>query len=1063
MFNWLVKKVVGTQAQRTIKKMLPLAEEINRLEEELRSLSDEEVQAKTDEFRQRLEKGETTDDLLPEAFAVVKNTAWRFTEQKREVEVRGGLLTWEMVHYDVQLIGGIVLHRGNIAEMATGEGKTLVATLPVYLNALTGKGVHLVTVNEYLAQRDSEWMGEIYRWLGLTVGCILRDQSPDERREQYKCDVTYGTNSEFGFDYLRDNGMAQSREDQVQRGHHYAIIDEVDSILIDEARTPLIISGPATVSSHQYDKFKPLIERVVREQTRECNQWVSEAKELIDEGQMDEAGRLLYKTKMSMPRNKQLLKLLEVPENRRAMDDAELSLYQDPRRLELYKLKDEALFTLDEKTSEADLSDRGREFLNPNDPETFVLPDLLDGFHEIDTNAALSEQEKLKARQELQEKYDESSERIHNISQLLRAYCVFEADVNYVVQDGKVVIVDEFTGRPQPGRRWSDGLHQAIEAKEGVQIDRETQTLATITIQNYFRLYEKLAGMTGTAETEASEFADIYKLGVIPIPTNRPVARLDGNDAIYKTRRVKYNAIVDEIKEANGKGQPVLVGTVSVESSELISRMLKREGIGHKVLNAKFHQQESEVVAQAGQRGAVTIATNMAGRGTDIKLGDGVKDAGGLYVIGTERHESRRIDRQLRGRCARQGDTGMSRFFISFEDDLMRHFGDSRRISGMMTKLGMADDEELEHPWLNKSVETAQKRVEQRNYQRRKFTLQYDDVMNQHREAIYGFRNNILDTEDPRAELFDVVEGAISEEAATRLSGEENDPDAFLNWINGTFPIGAQAGDFGLSAPTAEEPPDEDATKPPAEVAEAVTAKVREAYELKVRDVDPEKVKYGERMTVLSAVDRLWQEHLYAMDGLRESIHLRALGQKDPLVEYKREAFEMYAEMESKITQEICNGMFRSAARIIEFEEFLKNMPQRLVHETPQSSFDEAGQAAAPAEAEAQQLPEVNLPVRRNAPKIGRNDPLPDGGGKKYKKVYQGDEPVFMPETYADWQQSITGICGLPLTPEFITQRLGELQNSQAKATKDFVKVYGEEHLGRVIGWFEKARDANGS
>jgi len=1050
MFNWLVKKVVGTQAQRTIKKMLPLVDEINRLEEELQALSDEQLQAKTEEFRERLEKGETTDDLLPEAFAVVKNTARRFTEAKRQVEVRGSSMTWEMIHYDVQLIGGIVLHRGNIAEMATGEGKTLVATLPVYLNALSGKGVHLVTVNEYLAQRDSEWMGEIYRWLGLSVGCILRDQSPDERREQYECDITYGTNSEFGFDYLRDNGMAQTKEDQVQRGHHYAIIDEVDSILIDEARTPLIISGPATVDSHQYDKFKPLIERVVREQTRECNQWVADAKALIEEDEMADAGRLLYKAKLTMPRNKQLMKLLEEPDNRRAMDDAELALYQDPRRLDLYKMKEEALFTIDEKTSEADLSDRGREFLNPNDPETFVLPDLLEGFHEIDTNADLAEDEKLKARQVLQEKYDEASERIHNISQLLRAYCVFEEDVHYVVQDGKVVIVDEFTGRQQPGRRWSDGLHQAIEAKEGVKIDRETQTLATITIQNYFRLYEKLAGMTGTAETEAAEFSDIYNLGVIPIPTNRPVARIDGNDAIYKTRRIKYNAIIEQIQEAHEKGQPVLVGTVSVESSELISRMLKREGIAHKVLNAKFHQQESEVVSMAGQRGAVTIATNMAGRGTDIKLGEGVKEVGGLYVIGTERHESRRIDRQLRGRCARQGDPGMSRFYISFEDDLMRHFGDSRRISGMMTKLGMADDEELEHPWLNKSVGTAQKRVEGRNYQRRKFTLQYDDVMNQHREAIYGFRNNILETDDPRTELFDVVESAIQDEAASRLTGDdERDPEAFVNWINSTFPIGAKSEDIKEGAE-------------PAEVAEAMTAKVREAYELKVRDVDPEKVKMGERMTVLSSVDRLWQEHLYAMDGLRESIHLRALGQKDPLVEYKREAFEMYAEMESKITQEICNGMFRSASRIIEFEEFMRNLPQNFVHESPVSSFDEASQSASPQAPEApaeKQLPEISLPVRRNAPKIGRNDPLPDGGGKKYKKVYQGDEPVFMPENYSDWKQSITGISGISLTQEFITQRLAELQNANAKATKDFVKIYGDEHLSRVTEWFERARE----
>ena len=516
--------------------------------------------------------------------------------------------------------------------MATGEGKTLVATFPAYLNALSGRGVHVVTVNDYLAARDSEWMGEVYRFLNLTVGCVQHGQSPDVRRQQYQCDITYGTNSEMGFDYLRDNGMATTKAEQVQRGHVFAIVDEVDSILIDEARTPLIIAGPATVSSHQYDKFKGSIERIVQAQNLESNRWAAEAKKLVDEGQMAEAGRLLFKVKNSTPNNKQLAKMIEDPAIRRAMDDAELALYNDPRKTELYALRAEAYFTIDPKTNEADLSERGRDYINPQDPNSFVLPDLITIFHDIDANPDLSKEEKQRAKMEQQQRYDSASERIHNISQLLRAYCVFEKDVQYVVVDNKVVIVDENTGRTMPGRRWSDGLHQAVEAKEGVQIDRETQTLATITIQNYFRLYQKLAGMTGTAETEANEFHDIYKLDVVVIPTNRPIRRADLDDSIYKTRREKYNAILREIKAAHAKGQPVLVGTISVESSELLSRMLKREGIIHSVLNAKFVQQEAEIVANAGQRGAVTIATNMAGRGTDIKLGPGVKEIQGLYI-----------------------------------------------------------------------------------------------------------------------------------------------------------------------------------------------------------------------------------------------------------------------------------------------------------------------------------------------------------------------------------------------------------------------------------------------
>jgi preprotein translocase subunit SecA len=1010
MIKWFVKKVLGTKNQREIKALLPLVAKINAFEQEYQGLMDEQLVAKTTQFRERYGRGETLDSLLPEAFAVVKNACRRLTERKHAAMVRGQPVVWDMIPFDVQLIGGMVLHSGRIAEMATGEGKTLVATFPAYLNALTGRGVHVVTVNDYLAARDSEWMGEIYRFLNLTVGCIQNGQPPDHRRAQYYCDITYGTNSEMGFDYLRDNGMATTRAEQVQRGHVYAIVDEVDSILIDEARTPLIIAGPATVSSHQYDNLKGPIARLVQAQALEANRWATEARDLLEAGKLEEAGRLLFKVKSSMPRNKQLLKMIEEPSHRRAMDDAELVLYQDPRKVDLYALKEEAFFTIEEKTNEADLSGRGRAFLNPDDPDAFVLPDLITTFHDIDHDDALSREEKQRQKAAAQQKYDQVSERIHNISQLLRAYCVFEKDVQYVVQENKVVIVDEYTGRTMPGRRWSDGLHQAVEAKEGVQIDRETQTLATITIQNYFRLYEKLSGMTGTAETEANEFHDIYKLDVIVIPTNRPIARVDLDDSIYKTRREKFNAIIREIKAAHAKGQPVLVGTIAVEASELLSRMLKREGIIHSVLNAKFVQQEAEIVARAGQRGAVTIATNMAGRGTDIKLGPGVRDVvglylanakhqvietlapdtkigegehvtSGLYVIGTERHESRRIDRQLRGRCARQGDPGVSKFFVSFEDDLMRNFADSRRLSSMMTKLGMKDDEELQHPWLNRSVESAQRRVEERNYVQRKYTLQFDDVMNQQRSVVYAWRNDILTTENPREEIFEVVREVIENEAEARLAGPEADPESYIGWLNGAFPLGVALTDFDLSGGAEG-------------VAQASLQRVTEAYEIKARTEDPTALIMLERMTLLGAIDRLWQEHLYAIDALRQSISLRSFGQKDPLIEYKREAFTMFSELMGRIKMEITTSLFRTAASITAFQNFMRSLPQKLIHETPASAMQSAPPtpSAEPAPAtEAPKEAERTLPIRHEGPQLNRNAPCPLGSGKKFKNCCGAD------------------------------------------------------------------------
>jgi len=960
MIQWILNKIVGSKNNRELRKLQPFIEKINPLEQELQTLSDSQLQAKTLEFKERLKKGESVDDLLPEAFAVVKNTCRRFTEAKRIVNVRGQEIRWEMIPFDVQLIGGAALHTGRIAEMATGEGKTLVGTLPTYLNALTGTGVHVVTVNDYLAARDSEWMGEIYRFLGLSVGCLENGQHSEERRAQYACDITYGTNSEFGFDYLRDNGMATRVEEQVQRGHAYAIIDEVDSILIDEARTPLIISGPVTVSTHQYDKFKGSVANLVRQQNQFCSDLATKANKALDEGDLVQAGLLFYRVKLGMPRNKILLKAMEDPTTRRAIDDAELSMYQDTKRTELYKLKELLYFTIEEKSSETDLSEMGRSFLNPSDPDAFVLPDLITKNHDIDQNPDLDQETKEKARQEAQLHYEEANQRIHNISQLLRAYCVFERDVHYVVQDNKVMIVDENTGRMMPGRRWSDGLHQAVEAKEGVKIDRETQTLATITIQNYFRLYDKLAGMTGTAETEANEFKDIYSLEVLVIPTNQPNVRKDQNDLIFKTRREKLNAAIADIKGRYAKGQPILVGTASVESSEIVSRMLRRENIAHTVLNAKFHQQEAEIVTRAGQKGAVTIATNMAGRGTDIKLAAGVSALGGLHVLGTERHESRRIDRQLRGRCSRQGDPGSSSFYISFEDDLMRNFGDSRRISSMMTRLGMEENEGLEHPMLNRTVETAQKRVEQRNYQMRRHTLQYDDVMNQQRMVIYTYRNDILRTENTRGEVFEVVNEVIDQECEIRLNGQNPDVESLLRWLNNSMPLALNAEDLDLNKPSAEN-------------AKLIKERVQKIYEAKTKFENTEAVISLERYIILNAIDRLWQEHLYGMDGLRQSIGLRAIGQKDPLIEYKTEAFSMFEELMGNLKKEVVHNLFRSSTSLTAFEAFLQALPQRFVHEQL------PGLAQAPAQEVTTNSPEEpkkeqHLPIHREQPKVGRND-----------------------------------------------------------------------------------------
>ncbi|MBI4324996.1 MAG: preprotein translocase subunit SecA [Chloroflexi bacterium] len=1014
MIGFIIRKIIGSKNDREVKRMRPMVARINEIEASLQSLSDDDLRKKTADWKARLsaiednaELARALDEILPEAFAVVKNACRRLWGQ--EITVRGHPLIWEMIPFDVQLIGGMALHSGRISEMATGEGKTLVATLPVYLNALSGRGVHIVTVNDYLAARDSEWMGAIYRFLGLTVGCILHDQPPSVRREQYACDITYGTNAEFGFDYLRDNGMATRREEQVQRGHYYAIVDEVDSILIDEARTPLIISGPAVVSvDNKFDEFKPPVETLVRAQEKLCHRFLSEAEALIRQLQPEdgsnpanpealenEIGLLLYRVKLGQPKSEGLLKFLEDPENLRRMNRAELELHAEQSKKLLYEQKETLYFAIDEKGHEADLSEKGRNYLSPQDPDAFMLPDLITAFHEVDSGPEPDVRKRLEAKTKLQVEFEEKALRIHCISQLLKAYCLYQKDVQYVIQDNKVIIVDENTGRLMTGRRWSDGLHQAVEAKEGVAVEAETQTYATITIQNYFRLYQKLAGMTGTAETEASEFFDIYKLGVLVIPTNKPVQRKDAHDTVYKTKREKFNAVLKEIQTIHQQGRPILVGTISVEVSEHLSRMLKKAGIIHSVLNAKYHQQEAEIVARAGQRSSVTIATNMAGRGTDIKLGQGVPDLGGLHVIGTERHEARRIDRQLRGRCARQGDPGSSHFFIALEDDLMRLFG-SDRIVKVMERVGLEEGQELEHPLLNRSIETAQKRVEQHNFQIRKRTLEYDDVMNKQREIIYGFRNDIIRADDVQDRLMDIMEEVVIQKVEQFTSAESDAQEwnvrALADWVNLNFPLGLPEGEIIKAANAGNELPVpgsvfDGLNAAQFSVCQFISKHIRDAYKLKVSFENPGALKEVERYTILSAIDKLWQEHLNGMDSLRNSIGLRAYGQRDPLIEYKAEAFKVFEELMVNIKTEICHNIFRSASSLMAFEQFLHTLPQRTVHHET-SAFGQS-QAAAASKAsdmvsEASEALAKAKPVR-TGPKVGRNDPCPCGSGKKYK------------------------------------------------------------------------------
>ncbi|MGN0827312.1 MAG: preprotein translocase subunit SecA [Kiritimatiellia bacterium] len=1032
----LLKVLFGSKNERDVKRLRPLVARINAIEQQLQSLTEEQLKAKTQEFRDRLAKGETLDDLLCEAFAVVKNACRRLVGTQREV--CGHMLTWEMVPFDVQLMGGIVLHQGKIAEMQTGEGKTLVATLPMYLNALTGENVQLVTVNDYLALRDATWMGHLYNYLGLTVGCIQNSMSPAERRAQYNCDITYGTNSEFGFDYLRDNGMAMDPSQVVQRSHNFAIVDEVDSILIDEARTPLIISGPARHSSSaQYVELKPLVERLVKEQSELVNKFCSQIRVAVDAGDKDLAQRLLYKVYHGMPKHKQLLHMLEDPAVRKLHEQVENSMLTDMRKVDARNLREELLFTIDERSREVSLTDNGCSVLAPHDPEMFVLPDLATAMAKLDGDASLTAEDKVIRRQQLQTNFSVRSERVHTVDQLLRAYCLYERDVDYVVQDNRVMIVDEFTGRILPGRRWSDGLHQAVEAKEGVEIERETQTLATITIQNYFRLYKKLAGMTGTAETEASEFSEIYKLDVVAIPTNRPVRRIDSNDLIYRTQREKYKAIIDEVRKRHSLGQPVLLGTVTVDTSEVLSRMLRMARLPHNVLNAKNHAREAEIVALAGQPGMITIATNMAGRGTDIKIpADSMwldqsiiksdmpldaKPSGetktlrklleerpcGLHVIGSERHESRRIDRQLRGRCSRQGDPGSSRFYISLEDNLMRLFG-SDRIAGLMTRLGMKEGEAIEHGLLNRTVESAQRKVEQQHFSIRKRTLEYDDVMNKQRSVVYELRQDVLMNETAHERILDVFNDMIFSQCEAYLSSPKDaEPEDLFDWFMNNFPIAITLDEV------------REYVGKPDEAARVFYGKVEEAYNAKCSLEVPEVLPVMERQVFLSCIDRQWQDYLRAMDDLRRSVNLRSYGQRDPLVEYKKEAYTMFGELMTNIKMDIAHMVFRATTSLENYQRIQAHFggttnAEEVANDevdwgagnadesadSPRGNADEKGEHPGARDSfsaildrmeQRKQGASDGAPVTGSAPSggkgtVGRNDPCPCGSGKKYKK-----------------------------------------------------------------------------
>lgn len=1095
MANFL-KALLGSKSDRDIKSLTPELEKTRAAYEVISTLTNDELRAKTTEFRERIKEylledeeemaslkeqaendesisietkeelyqqidliekklydktQEKLNEILPEAFAVMKETAKRFKEHEK-VEVTasemdgdlaakfdsinivgdkafydsswmagGNMIKWDMVHYDVQLIGGMVLHQGKIAEMATGEGKTLVATLPIYLNALPGKGVHIVTVNDYLARRDSEWMGMLFLFHGLTVDCIDKHEpNSDDRRKAYLADITYGTNNEFGFDYLRDN-MTRSPEELVQRKHNYTIVDEVDSVLIDDARTPLIISGPTPKGENQeFEAFRPNVQKVYNLQRNLVTAILAESKRLLSQEPLSpenekEGGKLLFRAHRGLPKNKALIKFLSEPGMRALMQKTE-NFYMAEQSKNMHLIDDELFFVIDEKNNSVDLTEKGIDIITSgtDDARFFILPDIGNEIAELEKQN-LSENQRLQKKNELLQEYELKSDRVHTVTQLLKAYSLFEIDVDYVIIDNKIKIVDEQTGRIMEGRRWSDGLHQAVEAKENVKIEAATQTYATITLQNYFRMYKKLAGMTGTAETEAGELWNIYKLDVVVVPTNKPVIRKDFQDLVYKTKREKYNAVIKEIEDLINNGRPVLVGTTSVEISELLSKMLKLRKIKHNVLNAKLHQKEADIVAEAGYAGTVTIATNMAGRGTDIKLGPGVVQAGGLAIIGTERHESRRVDRQLRGRAGRQGDPGTSQFFVSLEDDLMRMFG-SERIARTMDRMGLKEGEVIQHSMITKSIERAQKKVEENNFGIRKRLLEYDDVMNSQRDVVYSKRRHGLYGDrlalDIANMFYDVSEFIINEHQ------EQRDFDNFkLDLLR----------NFGVESPFSEK--DFFSTNPEkltndlyelaystyrkkAEIIAAesypiikdvyennarryeniaipitdgtktlqVVANLRKSYENKGKDV----TLAIEKGISLAIIDDAWKDHLREMDDLKQSVQSATYEQKDPLLIYKFESFQLFKKMIQKINKDIVSFLVKG------------NLPLRNadnVQEARQSKTDmsnmKIGRDEGMEQARTQRTSEVQKtePVKAEK-KVGRNDPCPCGSGKKYKNCH---------------------------------------------------------------------------
>ena len=1095
-FNEFIGKLFGNKATRDMKEIKPWVDKVKAVYPEISKLSNDELRARTEELKKyikasaveeqkkieelkatieatdiekrepifaqidKLEKEvlekyeKALDEVHPQAFAIVKDTARRFTENAEVVVTAtefdrllaaqgkdfvrieddkaiwqnhwiagGNDMQWAMVHYDVQLFGGTVLHRGKIAEMATGEGKTLVATLPVFLNALTGNGVHVVTVNDYLAKRDSEWMGPLYQFHGLSVDCIDKHQpNSDARRRAYLADITFGTNNEFGFDYLRDN-MASSPKDLVQRKHNYAIVDEVDSVLIDDARTPLIISGPVPKGEDQlFEQLRPLVERLVEVQRKLATQYLTEAKRLIASDNQEEvnAGFLsLFRSHKALPKNKALIKYLSEPGIKAGMLKTE-EIYMEQNNKRMPEAVEPLYFVIDEKMKSVDLTDKGIELITGNaaDPTLFVLPDIAAQLSELE-NQGLGEEEKLAKKDELLTNYAIKSERVHTINQLLKAYTMFEKDTDYVVLDGQVKIVDEQTGRIMDGRRWSDGLHQAVEAKENVKIEAATQTFATITLQNYFRMYHKLSGMTGTAETEAGELWDIYKLDVVVIPTNRPIARKDMNDRVYKTKREKYKAVIEEIEKMVEAGRPVLVGTTSVEISEMLSKMLSLRKIEHNVLNAKLHQREADIVAKAGQKSIVTIATNMAGRGTDIKLSDEVKAAGGLAIIGTERHESRRVDRQLRGRAGRQGDVGSSVFFVSLEDDLMRLFS-SDRIATVMDKLGFKEGEMIEHKMISNSIERAQKKVEENNFGIRKRLLEYDDVMNKQRTVIYTKRRHALmgerigmdivnmiwdrcayavelgDYENVKMEMFQTLamEAPFTEEEFNSTKQETLVEKAFeaamANFKRKTERIAAIAYPVIKQVYETQGHMYENIMIPITDGKRMynIPVNLKAAYETEGKEI----VKSFEKAILLHTIDEGWKENLRELDELKHSVQNASYEQKDPLLIFKLESVKLFDNMVNKINNQTISVLMRGQIPVPDPEQVRAAAPEmpaprQQYQETKQDLSDPNQQAAANRDTREQQKHE---PVR--AQKMpGRNDPCPCGSGKKFKNCHGRD------------------------------------------------------------------------